>query len=99
MDGSVAQWKRYQKALDMGIANEMARLHLPVAIMSTMYATANLRAWLHFLGLRTKDHENAIHKGRPQHEIVMAADQVEELLKVLFPVAMEMFEKYGRVAP
>lgn len=98
IEGYNEQWKRYERAISWGIANEMARLHLQTAIMTSMYATANLRAWLHFLGLRTSE-ENAIHKGRPQREIVMAAEKVEEILTQLFPVTMETFNKHGRVAP
>lgn len=98
IDGYELQWARYRAAIDAGIANEMARLHLPTAIMSSMYATTNLRGWLHFLGLRTSK-ENAINQGRPQREIVMAAEKVEELLTEHFPVVMETFNKHGRVAP
>lgn len=96
--GYEQSWALYQKALNMGIANEMARLHLPVAINSTMYATANLRAWLHFLGLRTAE-ENATNKGRPQYEIVLAAKKVEEILTQLFPISLTKFNEHGRIAP
>jgi thymidylate synthase (FAD) len=96
--GYEQQWKRYEDATRMGIANEMARLHLPTSIMSSMYVTANLRAWLHFLGLRTSE-ENAAHKGRPQREIVMAAEKIEKILTELFPVSLATFNSHGRIAP
>ncbi len=91
-------WVRYQAALDAGVANEMARLILPVATYSSMYATANLRAWLHFLSLRTSE-ENAQWKGHPQYEIVRAAEEIESVLTDLYPITMEAFNKHGRVAP
>lgn len=91
-------WSLYQTLLGLGIANEMARLVLPVGIYSSMYATANLRAWLHFISLRTSP-ENAVQQGHPQWEIVKAAEQVEEILREKFPIAMEVFEANGRVAP
>lgn len=91
-------WNTYQDALAAGISNEMARLVLPVATYSSMYATANLRAWLHFVSLRTSE-ENAHWKGHPQYEIVQAAKAIEEALTDLFPITMEAFNKHGRVAP
>lgn len=91
-------WDFYQQALDNGVANEMARLVLPVATYSSMYATANLRAWLHFVSLRTSE-ENAHWQGHPQYEIVQAAKVIEEVLTDLYPVTMEAFNKHGRVAP
>jgi thymidylate synthase (FAD) len=98
IEGYEAQWARYERALERGITTEMARMHLQPSIMSSMYATANLRAWLHFLGLRTQD-DRAAHVSRPQREIVMAAEKVEAHLNDLFPVAMELFNQFGRVAP
>lgn len=98
IEGYEAQWKRYEHALNSGISNEMARLHLPVAIVSNMYATANLRAWLHFLGLRTSE-PNATFQGHPQWEIVQAAKQVEQHLRTLFPITLAVFDEQGRVAP
>jgi thymidylate synthase (FAD) len=93
-----ADFDRYQQALDNGISNEMARLLLPVATYSSMYATANLRAWLHFISLRTSE-ENAHWKGHPQYEIVQAAKAIEEKLRELFPLTLAAFDKHGRVAP
>lgn len=91
-------WDDYQDLLALGIAKEVARLVLPVGIMTTMYATANLRAWMHFIALRTYN-EDAVHVSRPQREIEMAAEKIEKILTGLFPVSMESFRKHGRVAP
>jgi thymidylate synthase ThyX len=71
---------------------------LPVAIMSQMYVTANLRAWLHFIALRTHD-KNAAHVSRPQHEIELVARKVETILEEIFPISMAAFNANQRVAP
>lgn len=91
-------WERYQEALERGISNEMARLHLPVGVISNMYATANLRGWMHFLSLRTS-HEHATIQGHPQWEIEQAALQVEKILREKFPLSMKKWDENGRVAP
>lgn len=91
-------WDAYQYLLNLGWANEMSRLPIPVGMYSSMWATANLRAWMHFLGLRTSE-ENAVNQGHPQWEIVQAAKQVEEILKERFPISMQLFDELGRVAP
>lgn len=91
-------WYKYKLMLHAGIANEVARIILPVGIMSQMYVTMNLRALFNFLSLRTQ-RENARHVSRPQHEIALVADKMEEMARLLFPVSFEKFELSGRVAP
>lgn len=44
----------YVQMLELGIAKEVARACLPVAIFSSMYATCNTRSLMAFLSLRTK---------------------------------------------
>ncbi len=94
-----AAWGKYQGMLNMGIANEVARSVLPVGIYSEMYVTMNLRSLMNFLTLRTKGHENAAFVSRPQQEIADVADQLEDVAKLLFPVAMEKYNDHGRIAP
>lgn len=91
-------WFKYQKMLDKGIANEVARMVLPVGIFSQMYVTMNLRSVFNFLSLRTQ-HEDAVHISRPQREIEMVAEKMEVEVERLFPVAYAAFNEYGRVAP
>lgn len=91
-------WGSYQKLLGEGVANEVARAVLPVGIYSEMYATMNLRSIFNFLSLRTHK-PDAVHVSRPQREIEIIAEQMEEIVEGLFPVALETFNKYGRVAP
>lgn len=91
-------YRAYEEALEDGVAKEVAREVLPVGIFSTMYVTANLRAWLHFLSLRTHD-SDATFVSYPQYEIEQAAQQVEDIVQQLFPIAYAAFVGSGRVAP
>lgn len=91
-------WEVYQLLLQNGIAKEVARLVLPVGIMSQMYATCNARSLMNFLALRTSN-ENAQFPSNPQHEIEMVARKMEAEFARLFPITHEAFDKLGRVAP
>jgi thymidylate synthase (FAD) len=91
-------WMKYQKMLSNGIANEVARMVLPVGIFSEMYVTMNLRSIFNFLSLRTQV-EGVAHVSRPQREIEMVAEKIEKIVKQLFPIAYEAYNKNRRVAP
>jgi thymidylate synthase (FAD) len=79
-------YEHYQSLLDQGVAKEVARMVLPVNIMSTCYVTGNLRNYMHFIGLRS--HPTA------QYEIRQVSDAYLEQLKELFPIATSALEKY-----
>jgi thymidylate synthase (FAD) len=91
-------WQSYQTMLQAGVAREVARMCLPVGIMSSMYATCNPRSLMHFLGLRTQ-HKDARFPSFPQREIAMVADKIEAEWARLMPVTYEAFNRNGRVAP
>lgn len=91
-------YEAYQAMLDDGIAKEVARGVLPVYTFSAMYVTANPRAWLHFLSLRTKD-ESATFPSYPMWEIEQCARKVEDALRVAMPATYEAWLRNGRVAP
>lgn len=93
-----AAWDTYQSLLSAGITNEVARIVLPVGIMSQMYMTVNARALMNFLKLRTGD-ARAVHPGHPQWEIQLVARKMEESFAALMPLTYEAFNKNGRVAP
>lgn len=76
-------WTAYEELIKLGVANEVARNVLPVAVYTTWYATASLRNWLEFLALRTAP--NA------QYEIRNAAYKLAGHLDKLFPISM----RYG----
>ena len=88
----------YERLLEMGWAKEVARQVLPVGLFSTMYVTANLRAWFHFLSLRCNV-PDATFPSKPMHEIEMPARQALEILRELFPISVELYEQNGWVAP
>src|SRR6185436_12035500 len=71
-------YDRYTELLDSGVANEQARMVLPVGLYTQYFWTVNLRALLNFLNLRNAD--NA------QWEIRQYAIAIEEQLKKLVPV-------------
>lgn len=91
-------WDSYQRMLAAGVAREVARLSLPVGVLSSMYATCNARSLMHFLSLRTKD-ERAKVPSFPQREIEMVAEKMEKEWARLMPLTHEAFNKNGRVAP
>jgi thymidylate synthase (FAD) len=99
MEASYRQsYAAYREMLEAGIAREVARAVLPVGLFSTMYATCNARALMHFLSLRTK-REDAKVPSFPQREIEMVAEQMETIWAGLMPLTHAAFVANGRVAP
>lgn len=91
-------WNTYEELIEEGIANEKARIVLPVGIMTQFYVTTNARGLMNFLSLRVHD-ENAKHISRPQYEIELVARKMEHYFEAQFPTTYEAFQKFGRVAP
>ncbi|MBU6163659.1 MAG: FAD-dependent thymidylate synthase [Actinomycetales bacterium] len=91
-------YKNYKAMLDAGVAREVARAVLPVALYSSMYVTMNARALMNFLSLRTS-REGSHFPSYPQREIEMVAVKMEEHFARLMPLTYSAFEKSGRVAP
>lgn len=81
----------YEKLRGMGVANELARIVLPVGIFTEFYWTVNARSLMNFLSLRT--HETA------QKEIRDYAEQVEKLFSENMPVTFDAWLQNGKVAP
>lgn len=79
-------WWAYQRMLEEGIANEVARNVLPVSAYTQFFATANLNNWLKFLTLR--DHPTALY------EIRQGAKQVDELIEQQWPIAWQAYHDY-----
>ncbi|MBO3748500.1 FAD-dependent thymidylate synthase [Streptosporangiaceae bacterium NEAU-GS5] len=88
----------YQKMLEAGVAREVARAVLPVGLFSSMYATCNARALMHFLSLRTKDDRAAV-PSFPQREIEMVAEKMEAIWAGLMPLTHAAFNANGRISP
>lgn len=81
-------WNAYEYLLDEGLAKEVARNVLPLAVYTSFYATANLRNWLNFLSLRTS--QDALF------EIRDAAFKVEEQLHRIAPTCLNLWDELGR---
>ncbi len=91
-------WKTYQYMLDGGIAKEVARMVLPLNLMSTMIVAMNPRALMNFLSLRVKS-EDARYPTFPMWEIQQVAVQYEGFFSTSFPITWNAFIDNGRVAP
>lgn len=91
-------WNAYQEFLNQGIAREVARMVLPVGIMSQMYATCNARSLMAFLSLRTRD-DNSTFPSYPMREIEMVAKKMEAYFAEMMPLTHHAFQMNGRVSP
>lgn len=91
-------WDNYQWMLENGIAKEVARMVLPLNLMSTMIVAMNPRALMNFLSLRVKSDE-ARYPTFPMWEIDQVAQQYEKVFVELFPLTWLAFAVNGRVAP
>ena len=91
-------WISYEAQLANGIAREVARMCLPVAIYSTAYVTLNPRSLMHFLSLRTKV-EESMFPSSPMWEINQVANTMESVFAHLFPITHNAFNVARRVAP
>lgn len=88
----------YRVMLEKGIAREVARMILPLNIMSTCVVTMNARALMNFLSLR-RNVEGQQFPSFPQQEIEMVAEQYERDFERLMPLTHAAFVRHGRVSP
>lgn len=94
----IVAWNSYKDMLEEGIAKEVARMCLPVAIYSTAYVTCNPRSLMSFLSLRTKN-EESMFPSYPQWEINQVANQLEVHFAARYPITYNAFCESGRVSP
>jgi thymidylate synthase (FAD) len=97
-ESCVNAYENYQLMLEAGVAREVARMVLPVAIYSSAYVTLNARSLMNFLSLRRKV-EGSHFPSFPQREIEMVAEQYESHFQRLMPLTHAAFISHGRVAP
>ena len=95
---SSTAWEHYQYMLKAGVANEVARMALPVNVYSQMYWTVNARSLMNFLSLRVES-DDSTFRSYPQHEIDLAARKVERNFQEKMPLTHKAFVQNGRVAP
>ena len=82
-DAATRAWLDYERMIESGVANEVARTVLPNSVYSPFWATGNLRSWLHFVGIRNDPHA--------QHEVREAAEKVESIIGERWPVALAAY--------
>lgn len=91
-------WDAYQELLRKGVAREVARNVLPLSIYTEFYVTMNLRSLLNFLSLRWA-HPDSTTPTYPLYEIEQVAKAMNAHAASVCPVAMQHFDRNGRVAP
>lgn len=80
----------YKALLAEDLARELARITLPLTAYSSLYWKVDLHNLLHFLTLRTDSHA--------QKEIRDYADAILDIIRPLFPYAVEAWEDYQQRA-
>lgn len=92
LEGAYNQaYQAYEDLLSEDIANEIARIALPVGLYTQFYWTVNLRALFNFINLRSAE--------TAQWEIQQYSKAIEEILKEKVPVAYQAFIDANRQAP
>src|SRR3954452_8483172 len=81
-----AQYAGYERAIQGGIARELARVGLPLSVYTEWYWKIDLHNLLHFLSLRMDTHA--------QQEIRDYANAMFALIQPIVPVAAEAFLDY-----
>ena len=89
-----AAWHNYNSLKFLNVANEVARMHLPFTLYSSMYYKSNLRSLLNFVALR-KEWEGAENPSHAQYEIALVADKVAKILEDKVPHVWEQFVVSG----
>lgn len=84
-------YDRYIELMESGVANEQARMIIPVGLYTQFYWTVNLRALFNFVNLRSAP--NA------QWEIQQYSNAIKEILKEKVPIAFKAFEDNGGISP
>ena len=81
-------YESYNALIASGVAEEQARIVLPVATYTEYFATNDLHNWMKFLALRMDSHA--------QKEARIVAEQVYAILKELYPAAIAAWDEAGR---
>ena len=81
----------YQGMIEQGVAKEIARNVLPVAIYTQFYWTVNARSLMNFVSLRNAE--------TAQREIRRFAEAVESLFARCMPITHAAFVANDRKAP
>lgn len=79
-------YSAYQALLERGVAKELARIVLPVALFTEIYCNVDVHNLMHFLNLRQDTHA--------QLEMREIADAMATVLQELFPWCVEARGKF-----
>lgn len=86
LDDSTKLYKQYHESIDNGVSREMARIGLPLSLMTEFYWKVDLHNLYHFLRLRMDEHA--------QKEIRDLANVIFEYVKVVCPISSQGFLDY-----
>jgi len=91
-------WNTYENLLNKGLSREIARFALPEGIFVAGRLTMNLNAAFGMLSKRidNPDNKTVTH---PQLEIQQIAEQIEDIIKGIWPAAHASWVRNGRSNP
>ena len=84
IEGQQKAYEVYKDMVEKGIAREIARINLPLALYTEFYWQMDLHNLFHFLKLRLDSHA--------QYEIRLYAEKILEIIKTVCPMAVSSFE-------
>ena len=84
IEGQQKAYEVYKGMVEKGIAREIARINLPLALYTEFYWQMDLHNLFHFLKLRLDSHA--------QYEIRLYAEKILEIIKTVCPMAVSSFE-------
>lgn len=84
IEGQQKAYEVYKDMVEKGIAREIARINLPLALYTEFYWQMDLHNLFHFLKLRLDSHA--------QYEIRLYAKKILEIIKTVCPMAVSSFE-------
>jgi thymidylate synthase (FAD) len=79
-------YRNYEQMIESGIARELARINLPLALYTQWYWQIDLHNLFNFLRLRLDEHA--------QYEIRQYAQAIARCARAVAPVAYEAFEEH-----
>lgn len=83
---SISAWNEYENLRSASVANEVARMVLPLNLMTEFYATVSPRNLMQFLDLRTE--------GQALFEIRDVASQMEQFFEIEMPLTHHAYRRY-----
>lgn len=83
IDSQNSSYRTYAEMTEKGLAREIARIQLPLALYTEFYWQMDLHNLFHFLKLRLESHA--------QYEIRMYAEQILEIIRTVCPMATDSF--------